>query len=167
MPAKTILSPAQRAAIFDPPADHATIERLYTLGPDDLVQVARRRRGPNRIGHAVQICYLRHPGRALVAGEAVPDAMLDLLAGQIGCDATDFASYAARPTTLREHRAEIEAWLGLRAFEGADVRSMLAVGSEIAASTDRGETIVAGMVDRLRLGRIVLPAASTLERLAS
>ena len=43
---------------------------------------------------------------------------------------------------------------------------MLAVGSEIAASTDRGETIVAGMVDRLRLGRIVLPAASTLERLA-
>ncbi|WP_400135457.1 Tn3 family transposase, partial [Bacillus thuringiensis] len=166
MPAKTILSPAQRAAIFDPPADHATIERLYTLGPDDLVQVVRRRRGPNRIGHAVQLCYLRHPGRALVAGEAVPDAMLDLLAGQIGCNATDFASYAARPTTLREHRAEIEAWLGLRAFEGADVRSMLAVGSEIAASTDRGETIVAGMVDRLRLGRIVLPAASTLERLA-
>ncbi|WP_440136687.1 hypothetical protein, partial [Klebsiella pneumoniae] len=46
------------------------------------------------------------------------------------------------------------------------MRSMLAVGSEIAASTDRGETIVAGMVDRLRLGRIVLPAASTLERLA-
>ena len=40
-----------------------------------------------------------------MAGEAVPDAMLELLAGQIGCDATDFASYAARPTTLREHRA--------------------------------------------------------------
>ena len=166
MPAKTILSPAQRAAIFDPPADRTTIERLYILGPDDLVQVARRRRGPNRIGHAVQLCYLRHPGRALVAGEAVPDAMLDLLSGQIGCDGGDFASYAVRPTTLREHRAEIEAWLGLRAFERADVRSMLTVGSEIAASTDRGETILAGMVDRLRRGRIVLPAASTLERLA-
>jgi hypothetical protein len=53
MPTETILSPAQRAAIFDPPADRATIERLYTLGPDDLVQVARRRRGENRIGHAV------------------------------------------------------------------------------------------------------------------
>lgn len=46
MPTKTILSPAQRTAIFDPPADRATIERLYTLGPDDLAQVARRRAGP-------------------------------------------------------------------------------------------------------------------------
>ena len=43
---------------------------------------------------------------------------------------------------------------------------MLALGSEIATSTDRGETIVAGIVDRLRVDRSVLPAASTLERLA-
>lgn len=166
MPTKTILSPAQRTAIFDPPADRATIERLYTLGPDDLAQVARRRRGANRIGYAVQLCYLRHPGRGLLMGEAVPDAILKLLAEQIGCAADDFTGYAMRSTTLREHRAEIEALLGLRAFARVDVRAMLALGSEIAASTDRGETIVAGMVDRLRADRIVLPAPSTLERLA-
>ena len=92
--------------------------------------------------------------------------MLSLLGDQIGCRADDFADYAARMTTLREHRAEIEAYLGLRAFDRTDVRSMLALGSEIATSTDRGEAIVAGMVDRLRFDRIVLPAASTLERLA-
>lgn len=166
MPTKTILSPAQRAAIFDPPDDRATIERLYTRGPDDLAQVARRRRGANRVGYAVQLCYLRHPGRGLLTGEAVPDAMLALLADQIGCVTDDFTDYATRPTTLREHRAEIEALLGLRAFVRVDVRVMLALGSEIATSTDRGEAIVAGMVDRLRADRIVLPAASTLERLA-
>jgi hypothetical protein len=165
MPTKTILSPSQRAAIFDPPADRATIERFYTLGPDDMAQVARRRRGANRIGYAVQLCYLRHPGRGLLTGENVPDTLLALLADQIGCTADDFTGYATRPTTLREHRAEIEALLGLRAFARVDVRTMLALGSEIAASTDRGETIVVGMVDRLRADRIVLPAASTLERL--
>lgn len=149
MPTKTILSPVQRTAIFDPPADRATIERLYTLGPHDLVQVARRRRGGNRIGHAVQLCDLRRPGRALVAGKAVPDAMLGLLSGQIGCNAAGFAGYAARRTTLRERRAESEAWLGPRAFDRADVRSILTVGAEIAASTDRGDAIVVGMVDRL------------------
>lgn len=53
MPSRTILSPAQRSAIFDPPPDQATIERLYTLGPDDLGQIARRRRGANRLGYAV------------------------------------------------------------------------------------------------------------------
>ena len=57
MPAKTILSPGQRAALFDPPTDRDTVERLYTLGPDDLVEVCRRRRGANRIGYAVQLCY--------------------------------------------------------------------------------------------------------------
>nr|WP_288414977.1 DUF4158 domain-containing protein [uncultured Novosphingobium sp.] len=63
-----ILSPAQRAALFDPPSDPAEIERLYTLGPDDLVEVFRRRRAANRIGYAVQLGYLHHPGRALEPG---------------------------------------------------------------------------------------------------
>ncbi len=126
--------------------------------------MSRRRRGPNRLGYAVQLCYLRHPGRALLPGEAVPAAMLSLLADQIGCRTDDFADYSARATTLREHRAEIEAYLGLRAFDRTDVRSMLALGSEIATSTDRGETIVAGMVDRLRLDRIVLPAVGSCRR---
>lgn len=166
MPSRTILSPAQRSAIFDPPPDQATIERLYTLGPDDLGQIARRRRGANRLGYAVQLCYLRHPGRCLLPSETVPAAMLALLADQIGCRTEDFADYSARATTLREHRAEVEAYLGLRAFDRAEVLSMLALGSEIATSTDRGDAIVVGMVDRLRLDRIVLPAASTLERLA-
>ena len=50
MPSMTILSRAQRTAIFDPPFDRATIERLYMLDPDDLAQVARRQRGTNRLG---------------------------------------------------------------------------------------------------------------------
>lgn len=43
MPSRTILSPAQRSATFDPPADQTTIERLNTPGPDKLGQVALRR----------------------------------------------------------------------------------------------------------------------------
>ncbi len=166
MPGKTILSPGQRAAIFDPPADRTIVERLYTLGPDDLVQVCRRRRGANRIGYAVQLCYLRHPGRALAPDELPSAAMLDVLCGQVGGAPADFERYATRAPTLREHRAEIEALLGLRAFERSDLRAMLALGIEVATSTDRGEPIVAAMVERLRLSRVVVPAPSTIERVA-
>ena len=166
MPAKTILSAGQRAAIFDPPGDRAAIERLYTLGPDDLIQVCRRRRGANRIGYAVQLCYLRHPGRALSPGEAPPAAMLELLGEQVGGLAHEFSHYAERGPTLREHRAEIETYLGLRPFERPDLRAMLALGIEVATSTDRGEPIVGAMVERLRHTRVVVPAASTLERVA-
>lgn len=166
MPAKTILSPGQRAALFNPPGDRDTIERLYTLGPDDLAQVCRRRRGANRIGYAVQLCYLRHPGRALFPDELPSRDMLDLLAAQIGGSAEDFARYAERAPTLREHRAEIGPYLGMRPFERSDLRAMLTLGQEVATSTDRGEPIVAAMVERLRHVRVVVPAASTLERVA-
>ena len=58
--------------------------------------------------------------------------MLALVADQIGCLTKDCADYSARATTLREHRAEVEAYLGLRAFNRINVRSVLALGSEIA-----------------------------------
>lgn len=166
MSTKTILSPGQRAAIFDPPTDRETVDRLYTLGQDDLVQVCRRRRGANRIGYAIQLCYLRHPGRALAPGEEPPAIMLAALCEQLGSEPAALLGYADRAPTLREHRVEIEALLGLRAFERTDMRAMLALGMEVATSTDRGEPIVAAMVDRLRLVRVVVPAASTLERVA-
>lgn len=92
--------------------------------------------------------------------------MLELLCSQVGGSAGDFGHYAERAPTLREHRAEIEAYLGLRPFEQPDLRAMLALGMEVATSTDRGEPIVAAMVERLRHVRVVLPAASTLERVA-
>lgn len=166
MTTRTILSQMQRAAIFDPPVEPALVQRLYTMGPEDLAQTLRRRRMSNRIGFAVQLSYLRHPGRPLDPGEIPPPALLRVLADQIGCDPAAFHDYAERETTLREHRAEIETLLGLRTFERRDRVNMLTIALEVTASTDRGEPIVSAMARGLREMRIVLPAASTLERVA-
>ena len=43
---------------------------------------------------------------------------------------------------------------------------MLQVAGDVAAATDRGDAIVSAMVQRLRSSHVVLPAASTLERVA-
>lgn len=61
--------------------------------------------------------------------------MLSLLGDQISCLTDEIADYATHTTTLREHRAEIEALLGLRAFGRADVRAMLASGLECTSRT--------------------------------
>jgi TnpA family transposase len=164
---RTVLSPHQRVALFDPPSDPDLIQRLYTLGRDDLVQAHRRRRPANRLGFAIQLGYLRHPGRPLEPGEAPPPALLELLARQLFCQPDLFVDYAGRPTTLREHRAEIEAHLGLRRFDPADRPAIFAVGLEAAMATDRGEAIVGAMIRWLRASRIVLPGAVFLERLAA
>nr|WP_247890220.1 DUF4158 domain-containing protein [Azospirillum brasilense] len=63
MPRRQLLSPQTRAALFDPPSEPTAITRLYTLSPDDLAHVRRRRRPWNRLGFAMQLAYLRHPGR--------------------------------------------------------------------------------------------------------
>jgi TnpA family transposase len=65
---------------------------------------SRRRRGAKRLGYAVQLCYLRHLGRSLLPSEAVPAAMLALLADQIGCRTEDFADYSARDDAARASR---------------------------------------------------------------
>lgn len=161
-----VLSPAQRAALFDPPSEPGIVERLYTLGSDDLVEVFRRRRPANRLGYAVQLGYLRYPGRAIEPGEVPPAAMLAILAGQIGCAPEAFVDYATRDTTLREHRAAIEQRLGLRAFERADRTTVFTTASEVAASTDRCDAIAAAIVERLRGARVVLAAPAVLERIA-
>ena len=166
MATRHILTPAQQTQLFDPPDNEEAIARLYTLGSDDLAEIFRRRRPANRLGFATQLCLLRHPGRALRHQEHPPVAMLSMLAEQAACPASAFADYAARPPTLREHRAEAQAYLGLRSFERTDRTLVFAAALEVATSTDRGEPIVAAMVARLRALRIVLPASDTLERIA-
>lgn len=166
MAGKTILTPGQRHALFDPPTEPDIVERLYTLGSNGLAEIFRRRRPANRIGFAVQLCYLRAPGRPLRADEIPPMPMLVLLAEQLACAVSDFALYADRLPTLREHRAQAEAWLGMRPFMTADRRALFDIAVEVATSTDRGGAIVAAMVQALRDNNVTLPASDTFERIA-
>src|SRR4051794_35330348 len=114
MPRRQLLSPQTRSSLFDPPSDPASIVRLYTFPPEDLALIRRRRRPANRLGFAVQLAYLRHPGRAIEAGEAPPGEMLAFIAQQLGLAPAAFPEYARRDTTRREHLLELEAMLGLR-----------------------------------------------------
>ena len=58
-------------------------EELYTLTPADQEFVAAHRTSANRLGVAVQLCFLRHPGRAWGPEETMPggDARIPRAAG--------------------------------------------------------------------------------------
>ena len=64
MPWPDLLSPAQRVQVMALPTSLREYEELYTLTPADLEFVTARRTNANRLGVAVQLCFLRHPGRA-------------------------------------------------------------------------------------------------------
>jgi TnpA family transposase len=119
MPRRQLLSPQARSSLFDPPRDPALVVRFHALSPADLALVRRRRRPANRLGFAIQLAYLRHPGRAIEAGEAPPEAMLAFIAQQLGVPPTTFLDYARRDPTRREHLLELRD----RTFENQSFRA--------------------------------------------
>jgi TnpA family transposase len=100
--------------------------RHYTLSPDDLTLINRRRGDPNRLGFALMLCYLHFPGRILQQGEQPPLALCAFVAEQLGVDVACFGDYAERDQTRREHVLEIETALGLRPLTGALYRELAA-----------------------------------------
>lgn len=165
MPARTLLSPEQRTRLFSIPTDTVAMARHYVLDAADLAIVRARRRASNRLGFAVQLCVLRHPGRVLETSESPPPPMLAFVAHQIGVDPTLFGEYARRAETRREHLLELQKHVGLRGFGLDDWRTCLRVGADAAWATDHGEPIVQAMLTRLRAYGVLLPSATVLERI--
>jgi hypothetical protein len=48
---------------------------------------------------AVQLAFLRHPGRGVQPGESPPNELLNFLAAQLKADGTVWAQYAEREET--------------------------------------------------------------------
>ena len=166
MPPRHILSPQSRAALFDPPTEPPAIVRHYTFSSEDQALIRQRRRAANRLGFAVHFAYLRFPGRVLGADETPPADMLAFIASQIDCDADEFASYARRDETRREHLGELQSYLAVRPFRREDVRTVVRVAIDQATGSDRGDAIVSAMIAYLQEKRILLPAPAVLEKIA-
>jgi TnpA family transposase len=92
------LSETQISALLDPPPDQRELVRHYTLFAADLAAIRRCRGDHNRLGHALMLCYLRHPGRPLRADERPPRSLLLFIAEQI--DALPEAAAAGRRVSL-------------------------------------------------------------------
>jgi Domain of unknown function (DUF4158) len=162
MPPRTLLSSEQRVRLFSIPTDPVEMTRHNVLAADDLALVGARRRASNRLGFAVQLSALRHPGGVLEPSGSPPAPMVAFVAQQIGVDSALFADYAQRDQTRREHAVELQRYLGLRRFGLADWRTCLRVGTGAAWATDRGEPIVRAMLAYLRTNGVLLPAAEAI-----
>jgi TnpA family transposase len=62
---RQLLTDEERQALLGIPLDADSMARCFTLSRADRHLVAARRRDANRIGFAVQLALLRHPGIAL------------------------------------------------------------------------------------------------------
>lgn len=68
MPRRSILSASERDSLLAIPDAKDELIRRYTFNDTELAVIAQHRGPANRLGFAVQLCYMRYPGVALDVG---------------------------------------------------------------------------------------------------
>lgn len=111
MPRRRLLTAAERGHLLALPETDDALIRHYTLSEADLAVIGQRRGDHNRLGFAVQLCYLRYPGIALPAETEPPTRLLAFVSQQLTVEADIWPQYAQRQETRREHLMELQAWL--------------------------------------------------------
>jgi len=163
---RQLLTDEERRLLLGTPHDPDALARHYTFTRSDQDLVAGRRGATNRLGFAVQLALLRHPGIALAQMDEPVGALVNWLAARLEVPATVFTEYAGRQQTMTDHARILAATLQLRPPSAADLPFMIEAAAQAAWSTDRGQPIAAGIVAALRTGKVILPAPAVIERAA-
>ena len=163
---RQLLTNEERQLLLGVPRDPDDLARHYTFTRSDQELVSSRRGAANRLGFAVQLALLRHPGRALAQIDEPVDALVAWLAAHLVVPATAFIEYARRLQTMTDHASILAACLGLRPAVSTDLPLMIEAAAQCAWSTDRGHPIVAGVIAALQARKIILPAPARIERAA-
>ena len=141
MPRRSILSAAERESLLALPDNRDDLIRRYTLSESDL-SIIRQRRGPaNRLGFAVQLCYLRFPGVVLGVHQLPFAPLLHLVANQLGITVDAWADYGGRAETRREHLGELQTVFGFEPFTTGHHR--LAVQELVETAKSGGDPFAA------------------------
>src|SRR4051812_44112329 len=128
----------------------------------------RRCRGDhNRLGHALMLCYLRFPGRALRAGERPPANLLTFVADQIRVLPHAIDAYLATERTRQRQAVECQERLGLRPFGKRPAAELPDALLPQAIENDRLASLAELVMQACRQRQIVVPAPAALERLCA
>lgn len=167
MPRRRVLTQIQLDALLALPSGEADLIRHYTLSPDDLAVIARRRRPHNRLGFALQLCALRHPGRLIRPGEPVSLKVVRFLGEQLDIDSDAIDDYAARAPTRYDQLDALRRRYGFRSFSQPDHRELSSWLGPIAMTTVSGVTVAEALMVELRRRGIAAPGVSVIERMVA
>ena len=96
MASRRLVPASVREALLGIPSDIASLERNYLLADDDLDLIGTRRRRENRLGLALHIALLRHPGQGWHDDTEPPAPLVVWLAEQIEVPFPSLARYGSR-----------------------------------------------------------------------
>ena len=168
MPRRSILSSSERDSLLALPDSKDELIRHYTFNETDLSIIRQHRGSANRLGFAVQLCYMRYPGVTLAA-EAEPfRPLLLMVANQLKVPHDSWPEYGQRAETRREHLLELQTVFGFQSFTTMNhYRSAVHSLDELAWQTDKGIVLATSLVESLRQKSVLLPTLDVIERICA
>ena len=151
MATRRLLSPSVRDILLGIPSDTTSLERNHVLADEDLGLIGTRRRAANRLGLAVHIALLRHPGQGWLEDTNLPGPLLLWLAEQIAVPVSVLTAYGIRGATRTSHRQLAMRHLGLQPFVPRDdMATAIELAARAAFDTDDGRLILERLTQTIR-----------------
>lgn len=167
MPRRELLSQSQKLELLAIPDDEGEFIRFYTLSEHDLAQIRRQRLKHNRLGFAMQLCYLRYPGQVLGPDADVDPRLLSFVSQQLNIDDDSWEDYGRRDQTRREHLVAIMDTYGYQQFSTAHYREFAEWLLPLAMQTEQGIILAQTVLDKIRSHKIIAPPLAVVDRLCS
>ena len=168
MPRRSILTAFECENLLALPDTKEELIQLYTFNDTDLARIRQHRGAANRLGFAVQLCYMRYPGIVLAANTAPDTTLLRIVTDQLKLSGDIWNDYSQRPETRREHLLELQSIYGFQSFTTFHHYRDAVYGlSNLAWQTDKGIVLARELVDQLRNRNILLPAINVIDRICA
>ena len=167
MPRRSILSTTERESLIALPDNKDELIQHYTFSETDLSIIQQHRGAANKLGFAVQLCYLRFPGIILGLEDVPFRPLLQMVAVQLKIPAETWNEYGNREQTRREHLVELQTVFGFKPFTMSHYRQAMQTLTDLALQTDKGIVLATALVESLRRQNILLPAMNAIESVSA
>jgi len=167
MPRRQILSDTELEGLLALPETDQELIRLYEFSEHDLSIINQHRGEANRLGFAVQLCFMRYPGIVLPVGKRPEPALLKIVCERLRIKTDVWEEYAERDETRRDHAGTIRLLFGFKAFTMHYYKTSLHALEKTAQQTDRGIVLALELLQNLRNQKILLPPSGVIERICA
>lgn len=141
--------------------------RHYSLDSADLAIAKNHRGDANRLGFAVQLCYMRYPGIILALSDKPTPKIVQIVSDQLDINSDEWGKYGKRAETRREHLQELQRLFKYKSFSSSHQQAAVAELVPLALQTDKGISLAQSLIEGLRSKKILLPSIGAMEKICA
>lgn len=167
MPRRSILTKTECESLIAFPENVPELIKYYAFNDREMALIQQRRGKPNRLGFAIQLCYMRYPGILLGMNDIPPLPLLKFVSQQLKIDPCEWERYAKRNETRREHRLELQNLFGFQTFSISHYKAAVEGLKDLAWQTDKGIVLAGALVKYFREKQILIPSVPVIERICA